>query len=123
MLTLSQGLPAQWSKLLTSSAITKEEAARHPEAVLDVLQFYTQQQLGAGGTDYQQPLMPTLPGTSRSASSAATRFEGVGLAGQQQQQREKERIQPAPQPVVTRHAPRQPSEPRAEVSDYLESRH
>ncbi|ODN75339.1 hypothetical protein L202_06515 [Cryptococcus amylolentus CBS 6039] len=38
------GLPPQWSKLLTSSAITKEEAARNPEAVLDVLQFYTQQQ-------------------------------------------------------------------------------
>ncbi|WWC87194.1 uncharacterized protein L201_002080 [Kwoniella dendrophila CBS 6074] len=80
------GLPPQWSKLLTSSAITKEEAARHPEAVLDVLQFYTQQQMGQGAGDYQQPPVPTLPPPSRATSAAATRFEGVGLGGQQTQQ-------------------------------------
>ncbi|OCF59115.1 STE/STE20/PAKA protein kinase [Kwoniella mangroviensis CBS 10435] len=79
------GLPPQWSKLLTSSAITKEEAARHPEAVLDVLQFYTQQQMGQSAGDYQQPPLPTLPAQSRTASAAATRFEGVGLGGQQPQ--------------------------------------
>ncbi|RSH90223.1 Protein kinase [Saitozyma podzolica] len=83
------GLPPQWSKLLTSSAITKEEAARHPEAVLDVLQFYTQQQMGAAGGEYQQQSMPSLPAQGRSVSSSATRFEGVGLAGQQQAQRER----------------------------------
>nr|XP_019008788.1 STE/STE20/PAKA protein kinase [Kwoniella pini CBS 10737]OCF47569.1 STE/STE20/PAKA protein kinase [Kwoniella pini CBS 10737] len=74
------GLPPQWSKLLTSSAITREEAARHPEAVLDVLQFYTQQQMGQG--DYQRPSAPSLPDSSRTSSTAATRFEGAGLAGQ-----------------------------------------
>nr|XP_019047495.1 STE/STE20/PAKA protein kinase [Kwoniella bestiolae CBS 10118]OCF26425.1 STE/STE20/PAKA protein kinase [Kwoniella bestiolae CBS 10118] len=79
------GLPPQWSKLLTSSAITKEEAARHPEAVLDVLQFYTQQQMGQTAGDYQQPPLPSLPTQSRTASAAATRFEGVGLGGQQPQ--------------------------------------
>ncbi|WWD00271.1 hypothetical protein V866_007180 [Kwoniella sp. B9012] len=79
------GLPPQWSKLLTSSAITKEEAARHPEAVLDVLQFYTQQQMGQSAGDYQQSPLPTLPTQSRTASAAATRFEGVGLGGQQPQ--------------------------------------
>ena len=79
----SQGLPPQWSKLLTSSAITQEEAARHPEAVLDVLQFYTQQQMGQSGGDYQPPPLPSLPSQSRTAGAAASRFEGVGLAGQQ----------------------------------------
>lgn len=93
-----QGLPASWSKLLTSSAITKEEAARNPEAVIDVLQFYTQQQLGQGAGDYQAPSMPTMPSASRTNSSAAARFEGVGLGGSQQaqqsgvqQQRDRER--------------------------------
>ncbi|WRT65055.1 uncharacterized protein IL334_001997 [Kwoniella shivajii] len=85
------GLPPQWSKLLTSSAITKEEAARHPEAVLDVLQFYTQTQMGQNGGDYQQPTLPSLPAQSRTTSTAASRFEGAGLGGQQPQ-REREPV-------------------------------
>ncbi|KAH9821007.1 p21-activated serine/threonine protein kinase [Melampsora americana] len=35
------GLPEQWTRLLTSSAITKEDYAKNPQAVLDVLEFYT----------------------------------------------------------------------------------
>jgi hypothetical protein len=75
-------MPPQWSKLLTSSAITKEEAARHPEAVLDALKFYTQQQLtndvtsaprfvdglGSRGNLRDQPSIPNgqrLPEASR----------------------------------------------------------
>ena len=40
----SQGLPEQWSKLLTRSAITREDYAKDPQAVLDVLEFYTDHQ-------------------------------------------------------------------------------
>nr|XP_018265782.1 STE/STE20/PAKA protein kinase [Kwoniella dejecticola CBS 10117]OBR87940.1 STE/STE20/PAKA protein kinase [Kwoniella dejecticola CBS 10117] len=76
------GLPPQWSKLLTSSAITREEAARHPEAVLDVLQFYTQQQMGQSAGNFQRPLVPAMPAQTQSTSAAATRFEGAGLGGQ-----------------------------------------
>ncbi|OCF37608.1 STE/STE20/PAKA protein kinase [Kwoniella heveanensis BCC8398] len=83
------GLPPQWSKLLTSSAITKEEAARHPEAVLDVLQFYTQQQMGQSGDSQGSVSIPSLPALSRTTSVAATRFEGAGLGGLSPQQREK----------------------------------
>ncbi|KDN34771.1 hypothetical protein RSAG8_12144, partial [Rhizoctonia solani AG-8 WAC10335] len=35
------GLPEQWTKLLTSSAITREDYAKDPQAVLEVLEFYT----------------------------------------------------------------------------------
>ena len=35
------GLPEQWMRLLTTSAITKEDYAKNPQAVLDVLEFYT----------------------------------------------------------------------------------
>lgn len=35
------GLPEQWMRLLTRSAITKEDYAKNPQAVLDVLEFYT----------------------------------------------------------------------------------
>ncbi|CAG8531022.1 15405_t:CDS:2, partial [Racocetra fulgida] len=37
-------MPEQWTKLLTSSAITKEDYAKNPQAVLDVLEFYTENQ-------------------------------------------------------------------------------
>ena len=35
------GLPAEWSKLLNSSAITKEDYERNPQAVFEVLDFYS----------------------------------------------------------------------------------
>ncbi|KAH7047908.1 kinase-like domain-containing protein [Linnemannia elongata] len=35
------GLPETWTKLLTGSAITKEDYANNPQAVLEVLGFYT----------------------------------------------------------------------------------
>ncbi|TYJ52424.1 hypothetical protein B9479_006965 [Cryptococcus floricola] len=77
------GLPPQWSKLLTSSAITKEEAAKNPEAVLDVLQFYTQQQTSDASEMYGAAQATPVP-TTTAGSTVAGRFEGVGLGGQQQ---------------------------------------
>ncbi|KAG0263911.1 Protein kinase [Actinomortierella ambigua] len=38
-----QGMPEAWTKLLTGSAITKEDYANNPQAVLEVLEFYTDQ--------------------------------------------------------------------------------
>ncbi|KAL0952952.1 hypothetical protein HGRIS_007162 [Hohenbuehelia grisea] len=38
------GMPDQWSKLLNKSAITREDYAKDPQAVLDVLEFYTDHQ-------------------------------------------------------------------------------
>jgi hypothetical protein len=35
------GLPPEWSKLLNSSAITKEDYERDPQAVFEVLEFYS----------------------------------------------------------------------------------
>ncbi|KAI9478904.1 MAG: kinase-like domain-containing protein [Benjaminiella poitrasii] len=37
------GLPDQWTRLLKGSAITAEDAAKNPQAVLDVLEFYAEQ--------------------------------------------------------------------------------
>ncbi|EMR08541.1 hypothetical protein PNEG_03022 [Pneumocystis murina B123] len=39
------GLPEEWTRLLTASAITKEDYAKNPEAVIEVLQFYSDTQL------------------------------------------------------------------------------
>nr|ACZ81460.1 Ste20 [Kwoniella heveanensis] len=116
------GLPPQWSKLLTSSAITKEEAARHPEAVLDVLQFYTQQQMGQSAGQYQAPIMPSLPAQSRATSLAASRFEGAGLGGLGPQHREVTHASSAgapSAPLQIRSQARSSASDRSEVSFYL----
>jgi serine/threonine-protein kinase CLA4 len=37
------GLPPEWERLLTASAITKDDYQKNPKAVLEVLEFYTEQ--------------------------------------------------------------------------------
>ncbi|KAI0729129.1 Pkinase-domain-containing protein [Fomitopsis betulina] len=84
------GLPDAWSKLLTKSAITREDYARDPQAVLDVLEFYTDHQkreLEEMGVGYGSPAgassSSSLSGTTLySDSSSAPRFNaGTGLGG------------------------------------------
>ncbi|WOO77796.1 Serine/threonine-protein kinase shk2 [Vanrija pseudolonga] len=90
------GLPQQWSKLLTSSAITKEEAARNPEAVLDVLQFYTQQQMGQA--DYGPSVI-----LSSSQPAVAPRFTSTaGITGQSLPTASRD-APPAPPKPLPRH--------------------
>ncbi|KAI8453387.1 kinase-like domain-containing protein [Phakopsora pachyrhizi] len=52
------GLPEQWTRLLTSSAITKEDYAKNPQAVLDVLEFYTDIQKRDNDEFPNNPLQP-----------------------------------------------------------------
>jgi hypothetical protein len=76
--------------------------------------------MGSSAGDYQAMPVPTMPSQSRTTSSAATRFEGVGLAGQQQQQRDRERAREKTQQAIapSRAPPRQNSDSfRAEVSN------
>lgn len=47
------GLPEEWNDLLKSSNISKEEVSRNPRAVLDVLEFYTEN-MGGGGPSSRQ---------------------------------------------------------------------
>uniref|UniRef100_A0A060T7W0 non-specific serine/threonine protein kinase n=1 Tax=Blastobotrys adeninivorans TaxID=409370 RepID=A0A060T7W0_BLAAD len=45
------GLPESWSKLLSASAITREDYAKNPQAVIEVLKFYSsniQEENGSG---------------------------------------------------------------------------
>ncbi|KAI9223977.1 kinase-like domain-containing protein [Blastocladiella britannica] len=55
------GLPDQWRALLNTSAISKEEMAKNPQAVLDVLDFYTSTaaQRDLRMMDPQPPLLDT----------------------------------------------------------------
>ncbi|KAJ8519803.1 hypothetical protein ONZ45_g3288 [Pleurotus djamor] len=64
------GMPEQWSKLLTKSAITREDYAKDPQAVLDVLEFYT---------DHQKREMEEMAAPAR--FNAGTGLGGMGKLG------------------------------------------
>ncbi|KAI9221256.1 kinase-like domain-containing protein [Blastocladiella britannica] len=58
------GLPQQWKVLLSNSAISPEEMAKNPQAVLDVLEFYTgvkRSEFG-GAPPMMPPGIPPVPG-------------------------------------------------------------
>lgn len=80
------GLPEQWSKLLTTSAITREDYEKNPQAVLDVLEFYTDiQKRERDDFGLGTPTMNIQPGRNPSdiaSASSAPRFKaGTGFAG------------------------------------------
>ncbi len=80
------GLPEQWSKLLTTSAITREDYEKNPQAVLDVLEFYTDiQKRERDDYGLGTPTMNIQPGRKPSevaSASSAPRFKaGTGFAG------------------------------------------
>ncbi|KAI1085744.1 Pkinase-domain-containing protein [Whalleya microplaca] len=55
------GLPPEWSKLLNSSAITKEDYERDPQAVFEVLDFYSDLTKRAENPQQYPSLTPTPP--------------------------------------------------------------
>jgi serine/threonine-protein kinase CLA4 len=87
-------MPEAWQKLLTKSAITREDYAKDPQAVLDVLEFYTDHQkremeeMGlysvarSGSSGGSASLSPSSIPTYPTPSSSAPRFNaGTGLGG------------------------------------------
>ncbi len=55
------GLPTEWERLLNASAITKEDYKKHPEAVVEVLQFYSDITNRNENPDMYPSLTPTPP--------------------------------------------------------------
>ena len=78
-------MPDQWSKLLTKSAITREDYAKDPQAVLEVLEFYTdhqkRQQLDQSTENISRSTSASSSSTFVSDSTPPARFGGTGLAG------------------------------------------
>ncbi|KAG9310806.1 Pkinase-domain-containing protein [Chiua virens] len=69
------GMPEQWSKLLTKSAITREDYAKDPQAVLDVLEFYTDHQK----REMEEMCMPVT--RSASTTSGASTLVAFSVDG------------------------------------------
>ncbi|RKF82920.1 Serine/threonine-protein kinase STE20 [Golovinomyces cichoracearum] len=68
------GLPPEWSKLLNSSAITKEDYERNPQAVFEVLEFYSDITKQAQNPNQYSPMPP-------SASSLNKQVVPTGYGG------------------------------------------
>ncbi|KAJ3319669.1 Protein kinase [Boothiomyces sp. JEL0866] len=60
------GLPKDWKNLLQSSKITQEEMAKNPQAVLDVLEFYTE---NLAKKEAQKQVFAPIPENVRSLNS------------------------------------------------------
>lgn len=55
------GLPVEWERLLTASAITKKDYQEHPQVVLEVLRFYSDITKRSENPDAYPSLTPTPP--------------------------------------------------------------
>ena len=59
------GLPTEWERLLTASAITKEDYKKNPEAVIEVLEFYADITKRQENPEAYPSLTPTPPVTTK----------------------------------------------------------
>ena len=55
------GLPQEWEKLLTASAITKEDYKKNPQAVIEVLEFYSEHKMREENPGMYPDSIPTPP--------------------------------------------------------------
>lgn len=55
------GLPQEWEKLLNNSAITREDYKKNPQAVIEVLEFYSEHKMREQNPDIYPSAIPTPP--------------------------------------------------------------
>lgn len=60
------GLPQEWEKLLNGSAITKEDYKKNPQAVIEVLEFYSEHKMREQHPEMYSSSIPTPPTSSQS---------------------------------------------------------
>ncbi|KAI8799360.1 kinase-like domain-containing protein [Cladochytrium replicatum] len=72
---LFSGLPGDWRSLLESSNISKEEMSKNPQAVLDVLEFYTENMKSQQQDMISPPPAPRRPQQNPDMSPSPYRSE------------------------------------------------
>ncbi|KAL9029334.1 MAG: hypothetical protein Q9196_002411 [Gyalolechia fulgens] len=91
------GLPQEWARLLTTSAITKDDYAKHPQAVIEVLDFYSKVTERNQHPQEYSSLMPTPPVTTRQDMQLGHGGAGTAIAP------------PRPSPPIQKQNNQQPS--------------
>lgn len=71
------GLPQEWEKLLTTSAITKEDYKKNPQAVIEVLEFYSEHKMREQHPEIYPHSIPTPPATSQNKQLGFTTGNSV----------------------------------------------
>ncbi|KAI4141295.1 MAG: hypothetical protein L6R39_005416 [Caloplaca ligustica] len=74
------GLPQEWARLLTTSAITKDDYAKHPQAVIEVLDFYSKVTERNQHPQEYPSLMPTPPVTTKQDMQLGHGGAGTAIA-------------------------------------------
>jgi hypothetical protein len=74
------GLPVEWEKLLTASALTKDDYAKNPKAVLEVLEFYTEKLVKRADDPQQYPSLTPTPPVSSGMEKQLGYGGGSGIA-------------------------------------------
>ena len=72
------GLPAEWERLLTASAITKEDYQKNPEAVVEVLNFYTETVMKRADDSLSYP--SSTPSPAIESANRQIGFSGSSIA-------------------------------------------
>jgi hypothetical protein len=109
------GLPDEWSKLLNSSAITKEDYERNPQAVFEVLEFYTDINKRNKDPEKYPSLTPTPPVTSNQNKQLGYTTNGTGIAPPRPiQQTQRNNTYPAAPNSGGSNTPRRPTPPEQE---------
>ena len=105
------GLPPEWSKLLNSSAITKEDYERNPQAVFEVLDFYSDLTKRAENPNQYPSLTPPPPASNMQNKQlgygAGSSIAAPRQAPQPQQQRPA--YQTTPSQASVNQQPQRPS--------------
>lgn len=74
------GLPTEWERLLTASAITKEDYQKHPQAVIEVLEFYSDITKRNENPEAYSSLTPTPPAIQTVNKQLGYGGGGTGIA-------------------------------------------
>lgn len=74
------GLPPEWERLLNASAITKEDYAKHPQAVIEVLEFYSDITKRSEKPEEFPSLTPTPPVTTKQNMQLGHGGAGTSIA-------------------------------------------
>ncbi|KAK0645918.1 kinase-like domain-containing protein [Cercophora newfieldiana] len=108
------GLPPEWAKLLSSSAITKEDYERNPQAVFEVLDFYSDLTKRAENPAQYPSLTPT-PAASSMGNKQLGYNSGASVAPPRPAQPMQQRSQDYYSSSQQNNLQRQPSPPENQL--------
>ncbi len=74
------GLPQEWEKLLTASAITKEDYKKNPQAVIEVLEFYSEHKKREQHPEIFPSSIPTPPAMQQNNKQLGFSASGNSVA-------------------------------------------